>query len=341
VASIENPKSKTESGAKGAILRFALRLLSATWRVREEIPDDCRAIIDGTERGIIAFWHGKMFPVWYRFRERGSSALISGSRDGELLARYLDRSLGYREVIRGSSSKGGSRALAEMVDVLSRRPLLITPDGPRGPAREGKPGVLVAAVRAGRSVILAGWSCRRSVRLNSWDSMEIPYPFSTIKFRYCKFEFIDHDTRNRADERKSDAEDEGRDERKEGVSDGGRSDAREMKRDTDEMKRDERRSDADESKNDAGNGDGSDTGDGREKESEGERDDAGRKDDEGKKDDASRLSERSTDDRPASHDGAEGPVHEWIDESLLQHFNTELNRISEPKDHSLPSARSK
>jgi lysophospholipid acyltransferase (LPLAT)-like uncharacterized protein len=192
---------------RGMIVRVGLRLLSATWRVRESVPDDCRDIIEREAHGIIAFWHGKMFPVWYRFRRRNYSALISASRDGELLAGYLSRSLGYTEVIRGSSSKGGSRALAEMAEVLESRTLLITPDGPRGPARSAKPGVLIAATRAAVPVVLAGWSCRWRVTLRSWDSMEIPYPFSKINFRYCRFDdsmdtsgWIDDDLLHRFDE---------------------------------------------------------------------------------------------------------------------------------------------
>jgi|GEM_PF-2560645 len=168
------------------LLRGVLRTLSATWRYREEMPEDVAAALAGPAPVLIAFWHGKMFPVWYRFRRSGASALISGSRDGELLARYLERSLGYIDVIRGSSSKGGSRALGELVAMLGERSCLITPDGPRGPARRAKVGALVASRRAGCDCIGVGWSCRRAFIFNSWDRMEIPWPFSVINIRYCK-----------------------------------------------------------------------------------------------------------------------------------------------------------
>ncbi len=174
--------------AQGAILRWGLRLLSATWRYREDVPPECRGIVDGNETAAIAFWHGRMLPVWHRFRAHKGAALVSGSRDGELLAGYLRQGLGYREVIRGSSSRGGSEALAAMVAALEHRSCLITPDGPRGPAREAKAGALVAAARAGRRVLAVGWNCRRAWRLRSWDGMEIPYPFSIINFRYCIFD---------------------------------------------------------------------------------------------------------------------------------------------------------
>ncbi|MEO6047705.1 MAG: hypothetical protein ABIQ57_09530, partial [Candidatus Kapaibacterium sp.] len=62
--------------------RNLLRLISSTWRIREEIPDNCVDFVRGKEIAVIAFWHGKMLPVWYRFRNRGYSAVISESRDG-------------------------------------------------------------------------------------------------------------------------------------------------------------------------------------------------------------------------------------------------------------------
>jgi lysophospholipid acyltransferase (LPLAT)-like uncharacterized protein len=169
-----------------ALSRYVLRTLASTWRVEEEVPEDCRSILEGEVPAVICFWHGGMLPVWYRFRNRGYSALISGSRDGENLSNYLERSLGFT-TIRGSSSRGGSEALAEIVEALRTRSCLITPDGPRGPAHEAKAGALIAAYRSGRQVLLAGWSSSRNWRFNSWDSMCVPQPFARINFRYCIF----------------------------------------------------------------------------------------------------------------------------------------------------------
>jgi hypothetical protein len=167
--------------------RLLLRGLAITWRVREEIPDDCRAILDGREIALVAFWHGKMLPVWYRFRRGRRVALISASGDGEILANYLHRSLGY-SVIRGSSSRGGKEALEALVSALGSQTCLITPDGPQGPPRQAKAGVLVASARSGRPVLLVGWRATRSWHARSWDSMEVPYPFARLDFRYCKID---------------------------------------------------------------------------------------------------------------------------------------------------------
>jgi lysophospholipid acyltransferase (LPLAT)-like uncharacterized protein len=173
------------------LARWLLRLLAATWRIREVVPDECRSILVGEELAVIAFWHGGMLPVWFRFRKRGAAALISSSRDGEILARYLDSSLGY-QVIRGSSSRGGGEALASVVKSLENRSCLITPDGPRGPARQAKAGALIAAQRSGRRVLLAGWHSNRCWKFGSWDSMAVPIPFGQVEFRYCIFDLPHH-----------------------------------------------------------------------------------------------------------------------------------------------------
>lgn len=173
---------------RARMLTLLLRVLSATWRFRETIPPECAPVLDGRARGVVAFWHGKMLPVWYRFRGPRAGALVSMSRDGALLADYLERGLGYGEVIRGSSSRSGGEALREMVELLGERTCLITPDGPRGPLHRAKPGALIAASRAGVPLVLAGWECRRVTVLRSWDRMEIPHPFARIDIRYCIFD---------------------------------------------------------------------------------------------------------------------------------------------------------
>src|SRR5688500_17101239 len=152
------------------LFTLLLKALSRTWRITGAPPSD------GAPR-VIAFRHGAMLPIWYLYRCGGAGGVISRSDDGEILAHYLE-SLGYRALIRGSSSRGGAEVLAEMIELLRTRSCLITPDGPRGPAGRAKPGAVVASVRSGRELMLLEWEASRSKRLRSWDAMEIPYPFS-------------------------------------------------------------------------------------------------------------------------------------------------------------------
>ena len=177
------------------LLPRLLLLLSRTWRIEEEGGEEIPDILSGKEPAVIAFLHGRMIPVWYRFRGGNFGAVVSGSRDGELLTRFLERQLGYRYVLRGSSSRGGGEVLREMIALLEQRSCLITPDGPRGPSGEPKPGALIAALRSGRRGLTVNWSADRSWVLETWDQLEVPKPFSKIKFRYCIINLIQNISR--------------------------------------------------------------------------------------------------------------------------------------------------
>lgn len=162
------------------------RLIAPTWRIVEEGPgEEDGAILEGAEPASILFAHGKMFPLWYHLRRTGGVPVTSRSRDGERLAWVLMRGLGYERIIRGSSSSGGRGVLVELVGTLSERSTLVTPDGPRGPRNEPKAGGIVAASRSRRRILVVTWHATRSIRLDTWDRMEIPFPYAKVYVRYC------------------------------------------------------------------------------------------------------------------------------------------------------------
>ena len=130
-----------------------------------------------------ALWHGELLPLLYHHRGQGVAVLISEHRDGELIARIAQR-FGFRTV-RGSTSRGASRALVGLVRELEQgHDVAITPDGPRGPAHAFAPGALIAAQRAGVPVIPVRASATRAWRLRSWDRFLIPKPFCRITVAY-------------------------------------------------------------------------------------------------------------------------------------------------------------
>jgi lysophospholipid acyltransferase (LPLAT)-like uncharacterized protein len=132
---------------------------------------------------IIAFWHGLMFAPWWAHRFQQAIGLVSTSKDGVILSAVLKR-WGYH-LSRGSSSTAGPEALAEMVAAVEMgHTLLITPDGPRGPARQMKRGALLVSQRTQRPLILLGVSYSRAHRLRNWDRFAIPYPFSHVRLTY-------------------------------------------------------------------------------------------------------------------------------------------------------------
>jgi lysophospholipid acyltransferase (LPLAT)-like uncharacterized protein len=159
-----------------------LRVLGATWRVRVFGREALLARAIGDPRVVYTLWHGQMLPVVWAHRQP-TSVIVSEHRDGEIIARILGR-LGFGTV-RGSSSRGGARALLEAIQVLKQGiDLAITPDGPRGPRHAYAPGALLAAFRAGAALIPIVAHVDRKWQLRSWDRFEIPKPFARITVLY-------------------------------------------------------------------------------------------------------------------------------------------------------------
>ena len=130
-----------------------------------------------------ALWHETILMSVWHHRDQDVHVMISASRDGELIS-TIARFMGYTPV-RGSSSKGGQEALREMVSFTrAGKRCAITPDGPRGPRREVKPGVVNLARLAGSPVVPFAFEAEHCWRLRSWDKFIIPKPFSRAVFVY-------------------------------------------------------------------------------------------------------------------------------------------------------------
>ena len=179
-------KLKIEGWLARWLIAFGFRLLRLWARtLRFEIDD--RAGIVGrpvTENYIGALWHNRLliFPLVLRrlFPNRDGAALISASRDGDLLADGVKR-FGY-DVIRGSSSRLGASAILQLTEVLaSARDVVITPDGPRGPVYELGPGIIFLAQKSGAAVLPMNLEYSRCWRLGSWDRFIVPRPFSKVR----------------------------------------------------------------------------------------------------------------------------------------------------------------
>ncbi len=166
-----------------------LRLLALTWRVEVRGESGWRARRAQGQGTVLTLWHGHLLPLTHHLRNLGTLVLVSEHRDGEIIARILQR-LGYG-LIRGSSTRGGARAFAEMVRALkSGETITITPDGPRGPARKFSPGAAVAAQRAAVPIVTMFVTTNRAWTLKSWDSFMIPKPFARLVVHFSDPTFV-------------------------------------------------------------------------------------------------------------------------------------------------------
>jgi len=160
-----------------------LRSIAHTWRFEIRNAAALESLRDQRRPFLFSLWHGQLLPLLWHHRRERIAVLISEHRDGELVAR-LARSLGYR-LIRGSSTRGGERALLALVrDLRDGNEVAVTPDGPRGPAFSFAPGALIAAHRAGAPILPIAAHSESAWHLGSWDRFLIPKPFARVTVAY-------------------------------------------------------------------------------------------------------------------------------------------------------------
>jgi len=162
---------------------WIVRALFATTRARSVGEEDYRRRRERGERVILVAWHGQLLPLIHRHRGEGFVALVSEHGDGEYIARVMGR-LGWGTV-RGSSTRGARKGLKGLLRAAREgRDLAVTPDGPRGPRGEVKPGALAVAQATGLPLQPLAAAASRAWRLSSWDAFLVPRPFSRVCVAY-------------------------------------------------------------------------------------------------------------------------------------------------------------
>jgi lysophospholipid acyltransferase (LPLAT)-like uncharacterized protein len=157
----------------------AIHLLGRSWSWQVEGAEHYESVIGSGRLPIMAFWHGRILPATCYFRDRGIVVITSQNFDGEWIARIIRR-FGY-STARGSTSRGGARALVQMRrDLASGRPVAFTVDGPRGPARVAQPGAAFLAGATGQPILPFHIEASRSWTMSSWDRTSVPKPFSRV-----------------------------------------------------------------------------------------------------------------------------------------------------------------
>jgi lysophospholipid acyltransferase (LPLAT)-like uncharacterized protein len=166
------------------VYQLTTALLFKTCRLEEtgtEFLDRCE------KKGpyIAVFWHYGIYYTIHSSKGRSWAAMVSASKDGEYVARLLER-MGY-ETVRGSRGKDkeGVKALREMTASLQKgRRAAIVADGSQGPPRVLQPGALILASRTGVPILPLAWAADRYYTFRSWDRSIVPLPFATIRMCY-------------------------------------------------------------------------------------------------------------------------------------------------------------
>ena len=128
---------------------------------------------------IYASWHENTAMTAWFIRNEKVAMMASDSKDGEFIARGI--TLFGNIPVRGSASKGGAKAVKAMVKLLKQgHSAAITPDGPRGPARQLQRGVLYISLMSGSPIVAAHIAASREWVFPTWDKHRLPKPFSKV-----------------------------------------------------------------------------------------------------------------------------------------------------------------
>ncbi len=166
---------RTVGIAGAALVRTLGSTLTYHFRYLDPQVDPAVARQSGT-RYVYAFFHEVMLFPAYFWAWPEMHILISDHRDGELITQVVSR-LGFG-VVRGSTTRGGARALREMTLRIDQGHLCVTPDGPRGPRRKVHQGVAYLSSKTGFPIVGAGMAFKRPWRAKSWDRFCVPRPFT-------------------------------------------------------------------------------------------------------------------------------------------------------------------
>lgn len=172
--------------------RFLIRVIDLSFyllisligrTIRFEAPqgwENLESIEKSRKKPIYAFWHNRIFSATYFFRNRGIVVITSQSFDGEYIARFIQR-FGYGAA-RGSSTRGGVGALVQMIRLMKKGfPTGFTVDGPKGPKYVAKTGAILLAKKTENPVMPFSVEVKNYWKINSWDKLQIPKPFSRAK----------------------------------------------------------------------------------------------------------------------------------------------------------------
>ena len=133
---------------------------------------------------IISTWHGQLLTSFMHLAKKRYYGLAGLNKDGELISK-VGSQLGWK-ILRGSSSKGGSRIFVEIVKILRQPSTLIgiTPDGPRGPEKIPKPGVIKAAQKTDAVIIPVSSISTKNWKFVNWHTFFLEKPFGKIYLQY-------------------------------------------------------------------------------------------------------------------------------------------------------------
>src|SRR6478672_8466303 len=180
----DNPEWRASGRKRAEVATIAalgypvLRALGSTWKWKVSGAEHVEAIRARGLYPIHSFWHGRILPATVYFQKLGIVVITSENYDGEWIARIITK-FGYGTA-RGSTSRGGPKALLQLVREVKSKGVAFTLDGPRGPAEVAQPGAVWLAKATGNPLMPFHAEAASSWTMKSWDRTQVPKPFTTV-----------------------------------------------------------------------------------------------------------------------------------------------------------------
>ena len=164
------------------LLKIIYRLNKYDVRGRDNYLDT----IKKNQSVIISVWHSQLLSIFYDLRNKNVNAVAGTHADAELISR-IAISWGWN-MIRGSSKEQGDVAYKSMIRCLQDPGtiLFITPDGPTGPPKIPKLGIIRAAQATQSAIIPTSVFSSRRWGFTNWDTFYLEKPFGKIYIKYGK-----------------------------------------------------------------------------------------------------------------------------------------------------------
>ncbi len=177
---LDKPRVRKWSSFLAAMV---IRLLGLTWRIEWRGLENLESARRMSSQVIFSFWHGRLLALSYSHRNMDIQVLASEHPDGDLMGKIIER-LGFGH-LKGSTSRGGARALRELSSVLKNGlDIGLAVDGPRGPRGMVQQGAVEASRFTGSAIIPLTNTARPRSLFNSWDRFQVPLPFSRVIVAY-------------------------------------------------------------------------------------------------------------------------------------------------------------
>lgn len=163
---------------------FIVRLWWRTLRYRIVGKWRYTRLRDKKQPIIFVLWHDEIFSVIPLHVQEKIAAVVSQSKDGEILSRVLAKSGFF--LARGSNYRGGLEAMRQAMRYMKKgSDVVFTADGPRGPRHCSKTGPVYLAARSGAVLLPIRVRLARAWKIQkAWDKFQVPLPFSHCEIRY-------------------------------------------------------------------------------------------------------------------------------------------------------------